>query len=99
MPTTDKHGAVYIMANHRPTLYVGVTSNLPQRVWQHKNNIIPSFTSRYNLHKLVYYEVYDTIQEGIIREKQIKNLNRKDKLNLIKNVNPLFKDLYEDVLR
>jgi len=92
-------GFIYIMANRRPTLYTGVTSNLVKRVYQHKNNEDPmSFTAKYNLHTLVYYEVFDTITEAIIREKQIKDMNRIDKLSLIKKVNPLFKDLYNTIL-
>jgi putative endonuclease len=87
------------MANIRPTLYTGVTSSLVKRVYQHKNNEDPSsFTARYNLHKLVYYEVFDTITEAIVREKQIKDMNRIDKLSLIKKFNPLFEDLYNAIL-
>ncbi len=68
-----KVGYVYIMANKRPTLYTGVTSNLIKRVYEHKNKIIPGFTSKYNLNKLVYYEIIDTIEQAIVREKQIKD--------------------------
>lgn len=93
-----KQGFVYIMANNRPTLYTGVTSNLIQRVYQHKNNLVKGFTSKYNLHKLVYYEVYDTIEQAIIREKQIKDMNRVNKLEMIRRFNPQFKDLYHRIL-
>jgi putative endonuclease len=93
-----KAGFVYIMANSRPTLYTGVTSNLIQRVYQHKNNLVQGFTAKYNLHKLVYFETYDTIQEAIIREKQIKDINRSDKIAMINKLNPTFRDLYNEIL-
>jgi putative endonuclease len=86
------------MANDRPTLYTGVTSNLIKRCFEHKNNLVKGFTSKYNLHKLVYYEVFDSIEQAIIREKQIKDMNRKDKLVMIKKFNPIFQDLYNKIL-
>ncbi len=87
------------MANSRPTLYVGVTSDLAGRVYQHAHDLAPgSFTSRYQLHTLVYYEVHDTIQQAIVREKQIKDMNRADKLSMIRELNPTFRDLHDDVL-
>ncbi len=86
------------MGNSRPTLYVGVTSNLLQRINQHKQNCCPtSFTARYNLHNLLYYEVYDTIEQAIIREKQLKNMNRKEKLSLIQKNNPKLIDVTDSV--
>lgn len=93
-----KKGYVYIMANKRPTLYTGVTSNLIKRAYQHKHNMTRGFTSKYNLHKLVYYEILDTVQSAIIREKQIKNMNRKNKLDMIQKFNPKFADLYNQIL-
>ena len=94
----NKGGFVYIMANDRPTLYTGVTSNLLKRMYEHKNNIIPkSFTSQYKVHKLVYYEFLSTINEAIIREKQIKDMNRVDKMIMINKFNPGFKDLFDKI--
>ena len=89
---------VYIMANTRPTLYTGVTNNLVRRVWEHKNNVVKGVTSKYQLHKLVYYEVIDGELQAIIREKQIKDMNRLDKLNMIKSLNQTFKDLYNEII-
>jgi len=93
-----KGGYIYIMANLRPTLYTGVTNDLIKRVYQHKNNLVEGFTSKYNLHKLVYYEVFGTIKQAIIREKQIKDMNRVDKINMITNFNSALKDLYGLIL-
>lgn len=93
-----KGGFVYIMANNKPTLYTGVTNNLIRRVYEHKNNLVKGFTSEYNIHKLVYFEKYDTIKVAIIREKQIKDMNRADKINLITRSNPNFIDLYRKIL-
>lgn len=94
----SKQGFVYIMANDRPTLYTGVSSNLVQRIYQHKNNLVDGFTKKYQLHKLVYFEVLDTIQAAIIREKQIKDMNRNEKLEMIKKFNPTFEDLCGKIL-
>lgn len=81
------------------TLYTGVTSDLKTRVDQHKNNLFPkSFTSDYNLHKLVYYEGFHRIEEAILREKQIKAGSRKKKEELINSINPGWHDLYSEVL-
>jgi putative endonuclease len=86
---------IYILANKRNgTLYIGVTSNLVKRVYEHKNNIIEGFTKKYNIHKLVYYEITDDIESAIRREKQLKKWNRKWKMNLIEKNNPEWIDLY-----
>ena len=93
-----KGGFIYIMTNAWLTLYVGVTSNLIKRTWEHKHEVVKGFTSKYKLHKLVYYEVFDTIEQAIIREKQIKDMNRKDKLEIITTMNPECEDLYNDLV-
>jgi putative endonuclease len=90
---------VYIMANSRPTLYTGVTGNLIKRVWQHKQGLVDGFTKKYHLHKLVYYEVIEGQLQAIIREKQIKDMNRVDKLKMIEIFNPAFEDLYQTIIQ
>ena len=89
---------VYIMASKRNgTLYTGFTSNLVQRVWQHKNNLVEGFTERYGIHTLVWYEVHETMISAITREKKIKNWKRIWKLALIEKTNPEWRDLYIDI--
>lgn len=78
-------------------LYIGVTNNLITRVYQHKMKFIESFTSKYNVDKLVYYEVYEDINEAIKREKQLEGGSRQKKIDLITKTNPLFKDLYHEI--
>ncbi len=78
-------------------LYVGVTGNLIKRVYEHKNDLVTGFTYKYQLHKLVYYEVLDTIELAIIREKQIKDMNREEKPLMIRGFNPEFGDLYHEL--
>ena len=89
---------VYIVANQRPTLYTGMTNDLIKRVYQHKNNMAEGFTRKYSLHKLVYFETLKTPVEAIVREKQIKDMNRTDKIKLIKTMNPMFYDLYSKII-
>ena len=92
-----KQPAVYIMASARNgTLYTGVTSNLPQRAWQHREGLMPGFTQKYGCKILVFYEMYETMDEAIGREKQIKAGSRKKKLALIEAANPTWRDLYAD---
>jgi putative endonuclease len=92
-------GCIYFMTNERhTTLYVGVTSDLNSRVVEHKEKKYPkSFTAKYNLTKLVYYETFHSIEEAIAREKQIKGGSRKAKEKLIRSINPDWKDLFEEV--
>jgi putative endonuclease len=94
MRATGRFAYVYIMANDWQVLYVGVTSTLEQRVWQHKEeHFSNSFTARYHLHKLVYFERFSTVPVAIAREKQIKGWRRARKIELIVKENPGWKDL------
>ena len=88
---------VYILSNTtNSTFYIGVTSNLQKRIWEHKNKVVEGFTKKYNVNKLVYYEITNSIETAILREKQLKNWHRKWKINLIKEFNPEMKDLSEN---
>ena len=90
-----KQSYIYILSNkNRTVLYIGVTSNLKLRITQHKEAINKSFTKRYNVHYLLYYETFTDISQAIKREKQLKNWNREWKLDLIKELNPKLVDLY-----
>lgn len=94
-----KQPAVYIMTNQRNgTLYVGVTSDLTNKVKQHKENIIDGFTKKYNCKTLVFYEAHDTMEAVITREKQIKAGSRQKKLKLIEDMNVLWEDLYKELI-
>ena len=90
---------IYIMTNFRnTTLYIGVTNNLIRRVYEHKNKLIPGFTTKYGVDKLGYYEVYENIEEAIKREKALKGSSRQRKVKLILTNNPDWKDLYDELL-
>ena len=93
-----KQPCVYILASRRNgTLYIGVTSNLLQRVWQHKNDFVDGFTKRYGVHTLVWYKSHETMGSAIMREKAIKEWNRAWKLKEIEKANPRWRDLYDDL--
>ena len=95
----EKGGYIYILTNrYHTTLYTGVTSDIQLRIYQHKNNIYKGFTTKYNVHKLVYVEGFHSIEEAIIREKQIKGGSREKKINLINKLNPNWEELNTDDL-
>src|SRR5574337_910137 len=93
--TMEKQFCVYLLASRRNgTLYVGVTSNLVQRVWQHKEGVADGFTKQYGVKRLVWYEQHDDAESAISREKQLKKWNREWKIGLIESANPYWNDLY-----
>jgi putative endonuclease len=95
-----KQPCVYILASGRNgTLYVGVTSDVARRVWQHKGEAADGFTERYGVHRLVYAEFHGSMEEAILREKRIKKWRRAWKIRLIRAANPGWHDLYEELLR
>ena len=90
---------VYILASKRNgTLYIGVTNDLVRRVYEHKNDLVDGFAKKYAVHRLVYYERYEDVEETILREKRLKKWRRQWKVDLIEEENPEWKDLYEDLL-
>jgi putative endonuclease len=80
------------------TLYTGVTSDLVKRIWEHRNDMVDGFTSRYGIHRLVWYELHDSIESAITREKRLKNWKRKWKLELIETSNPKWIDLFNSIV-
>ncbi len=95
----DKQPAVYILASDRNgTLYIGVTSNLIQRTWQHREHITLGFTKNHEVTKLIWYELHGSMESAITREKQIKAWKRQWKLELIEKTNPYWNDLYEQII-
>ena len=95
----EKCPAVYILASKRNgTLYVGVTSNLPARVWQHKNNVADGFSKTHRIHHLVYFEMHGDMDSATEREMRLKKWKREWKVKLIEDVNPYWRDLFEDIL-
>ena len=94
-----KRPCIYILTNdNNSTLYIGVTSNLVQRIYEHKNKQIKGFSSKYNLNKLVYFEQLEDMDSAILREKRLKKWNREWKNRLINELNPSWKDLYFDLV-
>ena len=94
-----KQPTLYILASHKDgTLYIGVTSNLAKRVYEHKNALVYGFTKQYGVHLLVYYEVHSRMEDVILREKQMKKWKREYKVNLIEKDNVNWDDLYSEIL-
>ena len=94
----EKHPALYILASQpKGTLYIGVTSDLIQRVWQHKSDLVEGFTRQYGCYMLVYFEQYEDMANAILREKQMKKWNRAWKIALIEKANPTWRDLWPEI--
>ena len=95
----SKEPCVYILASRRNgTLYIGVTSSLKKRIWEHKNDLVAGFTKRYGVHTLVWYELHPDMLSAITREKAVKGWKRRWKLELIERMNPDWRDLYEELV-
>ncbi|VAX09759.1 Excinuclease ABC, C subunit-like [hydrothermal vent metagenome] len=95
----ERQPCVYILASQRNgTLYTGVTSSLLKRVWEHKNHVVEGFTRKHGVHTLVWYEMHETMNAAIGREKAIKNWKRSWKINVIEEMNPDWRDLYSELL-
>jgi putative endonuclease len=89
---------VYILASRRNgTLYAGITDDLVRRIWQHRNGVIPGFTEKYGVKMLVWYELHESREAALTRERQIKKWNRKWKLQTIEQMNPAWRDLWDDI--
>ncbi|MEZ5461222.1 GIY-YIG nuclease family protein [Dokdonella sp.] len=94
-----KHPCVYILASKKyGTLYIGVTSDLIKRIWEHRNNVVDGFTKQYDVHTLVWFEQHETMESAITREKALKAWKRDWKFNLIEAMNPEWSDLYPGIL-
>ena len=95
----NKQPAVYILSSKRNgTLYIVVTSDLVKRIWEHKNNMVPGFTKRYSVHHLVWYELHESLESAIQREKRLKEWKRIWKVELIGRTNPDWLDLYHEIV-
>ncbi len=94
-----KQPAVYILANQKNgTLYIGVTSDLPKRIYEHKKHLVDGFTKQYDVSILIWYELHENMIEAIIKEKQLKKWKREWKIRLIEECNPYWNDLYDDII-
>jgi putative endonuclease len=94
----ERRPSVYILASGRNgTLYIGVTSNLPARAWLHRHEVVEGFTRQHRVHRLVWYEMHETMESAILREKALKAWKRVWKLELIEKTNPYWRDLYPDI--
>ncbi len=94
----ERQPCVYLLASKRNgTLYAGVTSNLVKRTWEHKQHVVEGFTKKYGVDRLVWYEVHETMESAITREKAIKNWKRAWKIKVIEAINPQWRDLYSDI--
>ena len=94
----NKQYYIYLLGNkNNTTIYTGITSDLKRRIWEHKNKTTKGFSSKYNLYKLLYYEIYNDPENAIIREKQIKSGSREKKIELIESMNPKWIDLYDNL--
>jgi putative endonuclease len=97
--SVNKQPAVYILASKKNgTLYIGVTSDLVKRIWEHRNDMVEGFTKRYSVHQLVWYELHENMESAIEREKRLKEWKRKWKLELIESFNPNWQDLYHTIV-
>ena len=95
----ERQPVVYILASKKNgTLYIGVTSDLAKRIWEHKHNLVKGFTNRYNIHNLVWYKVHESMMSAIEREKRLKEWKRIWKLELIESLNPEWLDLYDTIV-
>ncbi|MDP2953675.1 MAG: GIY-YIG nuclease family protein [Chloroflexota bacterium] len=94
----QKQYFVYVLASKRNgTLYIGITSDLTKRLYEHRNNLVDGFTKRYNIHTLVYYEITGDVNSALLRERQLKKWRRKWKIALIEKSNPQWRDLYDEL--
>ena len=95
----NKHPCTYVLASNRNgTLYIGVTSNLIARIWQHREHLVDGFSARYDVTKLVWYEQHETMESAILREKRLKKWRRAWKVELVESVNPSWRDLWPDIV-
>jgi putative endonuclease len=96
----EKNFFVYMLASGKNgTLYIGVTSDLKKRIWEHKNNVVEGFTEKYDVHDLVWFEQHENAESAITREKQMKEWKREWKIKRINEMNPEWRDLYDDICK